>query len=244
MGVLLLREYKEVSESSSSSWRGHLKLQSCRAEELLQFLLLKLLLVMAAASNKEYAEFEEKVKRTVYLDNLGPQVTASVLKTALGQFGNVISAQLIPIYVDSPDGQQFALVEMESPKKAMDVIGEMAAFPFMMSGMPRPVRARPAEPEMFSDRPARPGSKIQFRWLEPTDPEFEVAQKLKELTKQHAEEASALLRYQLEEEEKLEKKQDELVKTNHKKFMLLNSVMNDATVSKLTRQYKVDVTDV
>ncbi|XP_068660243.1 ASI1-immunoprecipitated protein 1-like isoform X2 [Aristolochia californica] len=149
---------------------------------------------MGMALNKEYTEFEEKVRRTVYLDNLGPQVTNSVLKTALGQFGNVISAQLIPNYMDSMDGQQFALVEMETQKQARAVIAEMAAFPFMMSGMPRPVRARPAETEMFCDRPVKPGRKIHCRWLEPTDPDFEVAQKLKDLTKQHAAEASVLLK--------------------------------------------------
>ncbi|CAL5439946.1 unnamed protein product [Camellia sinensis] len=46
------------------------------------------------SAEAEYAAFEEKVRRTVSIDNLSPQVTEAVLKTALNQSGNVDKVQL------------------------------------------------------------------------------------------------------------------------------------------------------
>ena len=54
---------------------------------------------MATPNREEYAAFEQKVKRTVYVDNLSPQVTETVLQTALDQFGTVKSVQFIPNYI-------------------------------------------------------------------------------------------------------------------------------------------------
>lgn len=148
---------------------------------------------MEISAEKAYADFEKKVKRTVYLDNLGLQVTAQVLKTALGQFGNVVNVSFIPKYMESLDIPQCALVEMETPKQARAVVRDLSGFPFMISGMPRPVRAKMAKEEMFSDRPAKPGRNIQCRWVEPGDPDYEVAQKIKDLVRKHAAEHQALL---------------------------------------------------
>lgn len=150
--------------------------------------------LMEPSAEAEYAAFEEKVKRTVYIDNLSPQVTESVLKTALNQFGNVTNAEFIPNYMEPASIPLAALVEMENSKQARQIISEMANFPFMMSGMPRPVRARAAEAEMFDERPRKPGRRIQCRWLSPEDPDFEVAKKIKNLTRKHATESSFLLK--------------------------------------------------
>lgn len=147
-----------------------------------------------SSAHQEYQAFEDKVRRTVYLDNLSPQVTVAVLKMALGQFGNVVRAQFIPNYMDAKNIPQCALVEMETAKQAKSVVTEMAMYPFMISGMPRPVRARAAEPEMFSDRPVRPGRKITCRWVDAKDPDFEIAKKLKYLTGKHYAESSFLLK--------------------------------------------------
>nr|DAD24478.1 TPA_asm: hypothetical protein HUJ06_025942 [Nelumbo nucifera] len=152
---------------------------------------------MGTPAHKEYAEFQEKVKRTVYVDNLSPQITEAVLKTALEQFGNVRDVQFIPNYTEANEIPQCALVEMETAKLAKAIIMEMTDYPFMLGGMPRPVRARAAEVEMFSDRPIKPGRKIQIRWMDPKDPDFEVAKKLKHLTKKHVAEASLLLKVDL-----------------------------------------------
>ncbi|XP_058088215.1 uncharacterized protein LOC131235105 [Magnolia sinica] len=198
---------------------------------------------MATSTQNEYAAFEDKVRRTVFIDNLSPQVTTSVLKTALGQFGNVVSSQFIPNYMESRSIPQCALVEMETAKQAKSIIAEMTTFPFMMSGMPRPVRARPAEVEMFSDRPARPNRKIQCRWVENKDPDFEVAKKMKNLTRKHAVEASLLLKYQLEQEEKLAKQQTEVLKGNYKKYDMLDGLTTDGTLNRLARHYDVNVVD-
>eukprot|EP00262_Sarcandra_glabra_P007281 TRINITY_DN19994_c0_g1_i1.p1 TRINITY_DN19994_c0_g1~~TRINITY_DN19994_c0_g1_i1.p1 ORF type:complete len:200 (+),score=39.30 TRINITY_DN19994_c0_g1_i1:340-939(+) len=198
---------------------------------------------MGNPSQKEYAAFEEKVRRTVFIDNLSPQATVPVLKMALGQFGNVVSVHVIPNYTESRNIPQCALVEMENTKQAKCIIEDMTNFPFMMSGMPRPVRARAAEPEMFGERPARPGKKIQCRWVDPKDPDFEIAKKLKHLTQKHAAEASLVLENQLEEEEKLAKQQAETLKTNYKKIELIDGIMTDGTIQRLARHYQVNIAD-
>lgn len=149
---------------------------------------------MELSDEEKYAAFKEKVKRTVYVDNLSPLATDAVMKTALDQFGNVLSVQFIHNYVGPSNMPAAGLVEMETEKQALKIVEETADFPFMISGMPRPVRAFPAEMEMFEDRPRKPGRTIQCRWLEEKDPDFEVAQQVKDLVKKHACEASFLLK--------------------------------------------------
>eukprot|EP00268_Persea_americana_P062097 TRINITY_DN792_c0_g1_i1.p1 TRINITY_DN792_c0_g1~~TRINITY_DN792_c0_g1_i1.p1 ORF type:complete len:166 (-),score=35.99 TRINITY_DN792_c0_g1_i1:555-1052(-) len=163
---------------------------------------------------------------------------------ALGQFGNVVSAQFIPNYMDAMNIQQCALVEMETAKQARSVVTDTTMYPFMISGMPRPVRARPAELEMFSDRPVRPGRKITCRWVDSKDPDYEIAKKLKSLTRKHYAESLFLLKHQLEEEEKLAKQQNELLKSNYEKYDMLDSITADGTVKQVARHYyDVNITD-
>ncbi|KAM1724078.1 hypothetical protein PS2_021957 [Malus domestica] len=100
-------------------------------------------------SKFEYAAFEEKVKRTVYLDNISPQVTESIVKTALSQFGTVKSNVL-----------HCALVEMENPKEASVIGKEITEFRFMILGIPRLVRALSAAANMFDERPTMPRRQI------------------------------------------------------------------------------------
>lgn len=151
----------------------------------------------SSAAQADFAAFEEKVKRTVYLDNLSPKVTESVLKMALNQFGTVKSVQFIPNYMEPRNIPQCALVEMENSRQAGAVVSEISQFPFMMSGMPRPVRARPAEVEMFDGHPIKPGRRIQCRWLEASDPDFKIATEIKRLTWKHAAEVAFLLKVSL-----------------------------------------------
>ncbi|KAL9436746.1 hypothetical protein AB3S75_022734 [Citrus x aurantiifolia] len=198
---------------------------------------------MGSTTEAEYAAFLEKVKRTVYLDNLSPQVTEPVIRTALDQFGNVKNVQFIPNYTEFRNIPHCALVEMENLKQAKDVVTSLHEFPFMMSGMPRPVRARAAEVEMFDDRPAKPGERIQFRWLDPNDPDFEVAQRLKRLARKHAAEASFVLKEQLEQEEQLANQQEETLKQNYKKYETLEGIMSDGTAYRLGRRYDVRIHD-
>nr|GMD43016.1 Splicing factor-like protein [Ipomoea batatas] len=173
---------------------------------------------------EEYAAFEEKVKRTVFVDNLSPLATEAVLKAAFNQFGDVTSVYLFPNYIEPNNTACAALVEMQTPNQAENIIYEVSNSPFMISGMPRPVRARAAEIEMFDDRPRKPGRKIELRWVAPNDPDFEVAKKMTALVHKHAAEADFLMKHQLEEEEKLAKKQDLALQAHHKKYKLLESV--------------------
>ncbi|GMP55486.1 hypothetical protein CsSME_00020293 [Camellia sinensis var. sinensis] len=187
----------------------------------------------------EYAAFEEKVRRNVYIDNLSPQVTEAVLRTALNQFGNVEKVQFIPNYTEPRSIPRCALVEMENSKQAKQIVSEMGNFPFMMSGMPRPVRARAAEMEMFDDHPRKPGRKIKFRWLDPQDPDFKVAKELKLLTRKHAAESSFVLKVQLAQEEKLANQQAETLKANYEKYELIEGVLNDGSANRLARHYNM-----
>ncbi|GMY32454.1 hypothetical protein FCV25MIE_27696 [Fagus crenata] len=193
----------------------------------------------SSAAQADYAAFEEKVKRTVYLDNLSPQVTEPVVRTALNQFGNVKSVQFIPNYIEPKNIPQCVLVEMENSRQAEAVVSEISQYPFMMSGMPRPVRARPAEVGMFSDRPIMPGRRIQCCWLDEKDPDFETAQKIKRLTRKHAAEAAFLLKHQLQEEEKLANQQNDTLKGAYKKYELIESIIVDGTARNLAQKYKM-----
>lgn len=195
------------------------------------------------SSSEEYAAFREKVKRTIYVDNMSPMVTEIVVKASFNQFGNVTSVQFIPTYLEPKTMARAALVEMENSKQARDIIADMETHPLMILGMPRPVRARPAEMEMFDDRPRKPGRRIKCRWLEPKDPDFEVAQKIKRVVNRHAAEASFLLEQQLAEEAKLGNQQVETLKANYKKYRLIDGLNEDGAVKRLAEFYKMPVSD-
>ncbi|XP_047968303.1 uncharacterized protein LOC125212240 [Salvia hispanica] len=197
-----------------------------------------------SSEEEEYNAFLEKVKRTIYVDNLAPQVTESVMRTAFNQFGYVKSVQFIPVYLEPKNAPQSALVEMENPKQAVGIIEEMGKLPFMILGMPRPVRASAARLEMFDDRPRKPGRKIICRWLDPKEPEFEVAKKLKAAVGRHAAEALTVLEAQRAEEEKLANQQKEILKSHYNKYELLKTVIEDGSAKRLGLQYEIPLSDV
>ncbi|KAI3808558.1 hypothetical protein L1987_24511 [Smallanthus sonchifolius] len=181
------------------------------------------------------AAFEEKVKKTIYIDNLSPQVTKAVLENALNQFGNVTEVQFIPTYFASCSVYA-ALVEMESIKQAEEIIREMGDSPLMISGMPRPVRAQKAQIEMFDDRPKK-RRKIVCYWMDPDHQNFDVAKKIKDLTKKHAAEAAYMMELQLAEDEKLHNQQSETLKANYKKYELIDGAQTDGTLKRLAARY-------
>ncbi|CAN0896753.1 hypothetical protein LINGRAHAP2_LOCUS18687 [Linum grandiflorum] len=191
----------------------------------------------------EYKAFLEKVDRTVYIDNLSPQANESVIKTGLDQFGNVKSVSFIANYMDPRNSMRCALVEMEARDQARNVISMLNESPFMMAGMPRPVRALKAEAEMFDDRPSKPGRKILFRWVDPKDMDFKVVQEMKRAVLRHAAEDSFLYKTQLEEEEKLHKQQLETLKANYKKYEMTAGVTSDGVAHKVVEIYGMRVAD-
>ncbi|OIW07302.1 hypothetical protein TanjilG_11936 [Lupinus angustifolius] len=195
------------------------------------------------STSEKYAAFKEMVGRTVYFDNLSPQVTESVLRTALEQFAIVKTVKFIPNYIGPSNLPQCALVELDSAKKAKEVILMIRQYPFMMSGMPRPVRARHAEEEMFDDRPIEPDRKIKCTWLDPSDPDFEVAMELKRLACKHAAEIAFMHRLQLLEEEKLAQQQTETLKVHYRKFKMIEDITTDGTARRLAREYDMHIAD-
>ncbi|PHT54560.1 Two-component response regulator ARR9 [Capsicum baccatum] len=188
---------------------------------------------------EEYAAFENKVKRTVYIDNLSPLAKESVVKAALDQFGTVIQVKLIRTYLELKGMGRAALVEMQNGDEAKAIISEIRNSPFMISGMPRPVRARPAVVAMLDDRPRKPGRRIMCCWLKSSDPDFEVAMKMKRVVRNHAKEANFLLKRQLEEEEQLAKKQSESLNAIYNKYELIEHVFNSGTATRLAKHYKM-----
>ncbi|KAL1358755.1 hypothetical protein HN51_004003 [Arachis hypogaea] len=193
---------------------------------------------MASAAEK-YASFQEKVTRTVFLDNLSPQVSESVLRSAIEQFATVKSVKFIPNYLGPRNLPQCALVELDSSKKVKEVITMIGQYPFMICGMPRPVRARLAEAEMFDDRPQNPERRIRIRWLDPNHPDFEMAKELKHLTRQHAAEHAYAQKLQLLLEENLAEQQGETLEMHYKKYKLLDSVVSDGTAKRLKEWYNL-----
>ncbi|KAF8019447.1 hypothetical protein BT93_G0204 [Corymbia citriodora subsp. variegata] len=198
---------------------------------------------MAGNAETEYAAFLEKVKRTVYVDNLSPQVTEHVLRAALDQFGTVKSIQFMTNYIEPEHIPKRALVEMEDEEQAKAIVDLVAGCPLMILGMPRPLSACAAKVEMFEDRPAKPGRKIEVRWLDPDDPDFEVAQKWKDIDKRHAAEAQLVLEVRKAEEEKLAKQQADNLKANFAKYEMINASMADGTVERLARHYGMNLRD-
>ncbi|XP_047048935.1 uncharacterized protein LOC124653921 isoform X1 [Lolium rigidum] len=191
---------------------------------------------------KQYQEFVEKVKRTVYLDNLSHQVTEAVIKAALSQFCTIRKVSFVVNYTIPYNIPQSALVEMETEKDAEVVVSMLHDFPFMMSGMPRPVRAIQATAEMFSDRPRRPGSKLKFRWMSNTDPDFRMVKKLKLLSRKHEVENLALIEHELEEEKLVAAKQQEDLDVNYEMMETMDSVLGMANY--LSSIYNVNWNDV
>ncbi|XAR48454.1 hypothetical protein NMG60_11031276 [Bertholletia excelsa] len=191
------------------------------------------------SADAEYAAFEEKVRRTIFIDNLSPLVTEAVMKKAFDQFGNVTNVRFIMNYTEPNYVPRSALVELENADQVVRILLEIENYPFMISGMPRPVRARAAEAVMFDDRPRKPGRSIHFCWLDQQDPDFKIAKKLKLLTRVHAEEASYMLKRQIAEEEKLAAQQEENLKTNYKKYELIDGIVADGTFDRLARCYNM-----
>ncbi|XP_010457708.1 PREDICTED: uncharacterized protein LOC104739145 isoform X1 [Camelina sativa] len=195
--------------------------------------------MMATPEEVEYDKFRERVERTVYIDELTPLATVPVVESAVNQFGTVKSVSFVPNLLGPKELPIGVLVEMETKEMAENVIATVTQLPFMVVGMPRLVRATPAHPDMFCDRPKKPGRKIRFRWMKPNDPDFDKAVKMKRLVRKHTAEASFLLKKQLEEAEKLSKQQAETTLTHHKKYELCDKLLHDGVAQKLAERFNM-----
>ncbi|CAH2038795.1 unnamed protein product [Thlaspi arvense] len=194
---------------------------------------------MANREEEKYDEFLKKVRRTVYVDELTPHAPKSVLESAFNQFGTVKDVRFLPNYLGPKELPIGALVEMETEEKAKAVIETVSQFPFMVGGMPRPVRANTAKPEMFCDRPRKPGRRIQCRWIDPSSTEYEKAKKAKRLVLKHTAEAAFVTKKQLEDAEKLAKQQSETVTTHHEKIEIIDKLINTGVAQKLASRYNM-----
>ncbi|GJN12185.1 hypothetical protein PR202_ga30442 [Eleusine coracana subsp. coracana] len=188
---------------------------------------------------KVYKEFEEKVRRTVYLDNMSHLATETVINMALNQFGTVRNVNFLINYTVPYDIPQSALVEMETEKDAESVVSMLHEFPFMMSGMPRPVRVQRATAVMFNDRPRKPGGKLEFHWVRPTDPDYHNVRKFKIMSKRHEVENLALIKLELEGEKLLAKQQQDDLDCNYRKLETVDTVVTTGRVGRLSHIYNM-----
>uniref|UniRef100_A0ACD5ULR5 Uncharacterized protein n=1 Tax=Avena sativa TaxID=4498 RepID=A0ACD5ULR5_AVESA len=190
----------------------------------------------------EYADFEARVKRTVYIDHLSPLVTSQVIKAALSQCANVANVEFIVNYTIPYDIPSAALVELEDDSQAKAAVNLMHDFPFIIGGMPRPVRAMHAKPEMFRDRPSQPGLKMEIRWIKEGDPEYDGMDKLKRLAKRQDAENMALVKNQLEEEKELAMQQQGLLDESYRKYDMLEDIVRNGKIDNLARHYDINLT--
>jgi hypothetical protein len=126
--------------------------------------------------------FQEKLHRSFLLDEVTPQATVPMIRTALGQFGHVLSVDILADPLRSKFCGRRVVVEMASPREALRAVKEIQEHPFMIKGVPRPVRALMASPTMFPDRPRKApanaalngasGSK-PFKWVKKGDPDWD-----------------------------------------------------------------------
>ncbi|XBI60603.1 hypothetical protein VPH35_041518 [Triticum aestivum] len=194
-------------------------------------------------AEKEYADFEARVKRTIYIDHLSPLVTSQVIKASLAQCANVVNTEFIENYTIEYEIPAAALVEVDNVSQAQAAVDLMNNFPFMLGGMPRPVRAAFAKPEMFPDRPRKPGLKIEFSWVKQGDPGYDGMNKLKGLMRRQEAENMALIKNQLEEEKELAAQQQETLVANSNKYDMLENLVNNGEITKLAQHYKVKLGD-
>jgi len=195
------------------------------------------------ANKEDYADFEARVKRTIYIDQLSPQVTSQVIKAALEQCANVVNTEFIVNYTIPYDIPAAALVELDNESQAKAAVNLMNDFPFIIGGMPRPVRAVYAKPEMFRDRPRKPGLKFEISWVKQGDPEHDGMAKLKGLAKRQDAQNMALIKTQLEAEDVLAAQQQETLDANYRKFDVLENIMQNGNIKNLAQHYKVKLAD-
>lgn len=189
----------------------------------------------------EFQKFEEKVKRCLVLEDVTPQATVPMIQTALGQFGTVISIDIITDPLDSKFAAKRVIVEMNSAREASHAVKEIQDHAFMLKGVPRPVLAVTASPTMFPDRPRKPGSSFKrvCEWVKPGDPDFDKYNEQKQLAKRHAAETAYLMQEIRKEEEKLAQEQEDKVKENIKKLDEIQICIRDKTMQRLSRYYGV-----
>uniref|UniRef100_A0A0E0K3F0 RRM domain-containing protein n=1 Tax=Oryza punctata TaxID=4537 RepID=A0A0E0K3F0_ORYPU len=189
-------------------------------------------------ANKGYADFEERVKRTIYIDHLSPQVTSSVIEAAISQCATVVNVDFIVNCTISYDIPSAALVELDDEIQAKAAIDLMNDFPFIIGGKPRPVRAIYAKHEMIDLLTLE---SRKFRWVKQEDGiEYEGMNKLRLLARRQETKNMALIKNLLEEEKDLAKQQQELLDGIYKKYCILDSnVIND--IKNLSRRYGVNL---
>lgn len=170
------------------------------------------------------ASIAEKVERSLLVDDLGPSVTATVLSAAISQFGRVESIEFCWEPLRPITAGRSALVEMSSPEAAGRVCTELTEKLFMVAGLPRPVRACRARPEMYNGGAAPAGGAVPAgaaAWLHDAADGAERGAALEEwkrLALRHAAERHQLEELAREEAQQLHARQEQLAREHYNRL--------------------------
>ncbi|GBG60867.1 hypothetical protein CBR_g15988 [Chara braunii] len=124
------------------------------------------------------SQFDQKVRRTVFLDEIAPQVTVPIMQSALSQFGKVASIKLLHHPLSALVPQGCALIEFSNEEQAMRVAATTRKNLLMVGGMPRPVRVRMASKYMFDTAEVeRSNLQQQQQQQQASSPQYEQQQK-------------------------------------------------------------------
>ncbi|CAI7831572.1 unnamed protein product [Closterium sp. NIES-53] len=101
------------------------------------------------AEGEREATFEERVARSILVDELCAAVTPAALQSALGQFGTVRSVQMVPNLLHPRRSSGCAIVELHSRHLALKMMADISESILIVGAGPRPVRAFKARADMF-----------------------------------------------------------------------------------------------
>ncbi|CAI5974833.1 unnamed protein product [Closterium sp. NIES-64] len=90
------------------------------------------------AEGEREATFEERVARSILVDELCGAVTPAALQSALGQFGTVRSVQMVPNLLHPRRSSGCAIVELHSRHLALKMLADISESILIVGAGPRP----------------------------------------------------------------------------------------------------------
>lgn len=188
--------------------------------------------------NQKIKLFEVQLRKTVFIDNLSPAVSIDVLKSALSQFGGIVSASLLFHELDVKKRTTASLAEMETREQAENVVGEFEEKLFMLGGLPRPVRASFASREQFPERPIKK-RRIKPKLVEHDSKEGRLALKRQKLAQRHSAEFDALEKIHQEERVALGTSQLEEFEVESEKLILIKKFEHHPAHRRIREKYEM-----
>jgi len=189
-----------------------------------------------ALESEKKTYFKGLVERCVLVDSLSPTVTAPILTAAIGQFGNVHAVKFLKSPLTLKQPALSAILEMDNREQASTVESQLRDYLFMIGGMPRPARARRAEPVMLVDHPCNRKRKCEVKLISRSDPNKGSLFLKRSKVEQQAAEACVLYEQQRKAEQDLAKKHEENYADLKRKYA---SIKDNKDLELLRRAYNL-----